>query len=110
MRNGKTRVQWSRLVAEWRRSGLSTRAFAEQRGLSAKSLAWWRWRLAADEVADEEVPEAPRLVSVDMEEDARTESPVWELTTAAGHVLRVHGAIEPQMLARVLATITRRSR
>lgn len=106
MQSGRSRAEWSRLVAQLRRSGLSARAFAKKRGLSAKSLAWWRWRLAADEGADQE---APRLVTVGIEEDARVEAPAWEVATAAGDVLRVHGAIDPESLARVLAALTRRS-
>lgn len=96
------------MVAQWRRSGLGTRAFAEQHGLSVKSLAWWRWRLAADDGAGEE---APRLVTVGIAEEAAcVERPAWELATSAGDVLRVHGAIDPQALAQVLAAITGRAR
>jgi hypothetical protein len=96
------------LVAEWRRSGLSTRVFAERRGVSSKSFAWWRWRLAADEGAGADEP--VRLVAVGINDEARGDHLMWELATAGGDVLRVHGTIEPQALTRVLAAIARRSR
>jgi len=38
---------WRQLLEQWRRSGLSVRAFCAARGLSEQSLYWWRRELAA---------------------------------------------------------------
>lgn len=100
------RAKWSRLVRALRRSGQSTREFAEQRGISPRSLAWWRWRLAAEAASG---GSEQRLVAVDVDETP-TPRDGWELSTAAGHVLRVQGTIEPDALARVLDAITRNSK
>ena len=36
-----------RVLAAWRRSGLSAAAFAHEHGLNPQRLGWWRKRLAA---------------------------------------------------------------
>jgi hypothetical protein len=45
----KTREQWAALVAEYEQSGLSNDEFAKQRGLKARTFAWWRSALKRDE-------------------------------------------------------------
>lgn len=40
----RSRASWAQLVAEAERSGSLERT-AERHGVSAKSLAWWRWSL-----------------------------------------------------------------
>jgi transposase len=37
----RTRSWWRDAVSRWKRSGLSARAFAEDEGLSARTLSWW---------------------------------------------------------------------
>lgn len=107
------RGRWSRLVAEWKRSGLTARAFAARRGIRASTLSWWHWRLrrggAADDRADDDVDLG--FVPVEVERTAE-DAYAWQLTTSDGHVLGVRGAIEPEALRAVLGAITtqRRSR
>ncbi len=36
---------WSRLLAEWERSGLSQAEFARRRGVQAVSFSWWKRKL-----------------------------------------------------------------
>jgi hypothetical protein len=37
---------WGGLVAEWQRSGVSTREFCERRGVKLGTFSWWRQELA----------------------------------------------------------------
>ena len=37
--------RWARLVRRWRRSGQTSREFAESAGVNAGTLAYWAWRL-----------------------------------------------------------------
>jgi len=43
-RGGLDAEQWRRLVAEQARSGLSLKAFAARKGVSANSLAYWKYK------------------------------------------------------------------
>lgn len=99
----RPRREWTKLVAAWQRSGLTAKAFAASRGVSPRTLAWWKWHLAqAPSVRSRPGPEALRLVRV--EPEAATPSPAapaWELSLASGAVLRVHTDI-PSAALRVL--------
>ena len=46
MRTRTSRDEWARRVERWGRSGLTAKAFAEQTGVNAHTLKFWRWRLA----------------------------------------------------------------
>jgi hypothetical protein len=103
--------EWSRLVEAWKRSGLDADRFAGDRGVSARSLRWWHWRLRQRE-KDDARSEDLRLVEVRVEEDRSASSnwPAWEVITAGGHVLRVHCDREGTMLDRVLGHLVRHER
>ena len=46
---GRTsRETWAKRVERWKESGLTAGEFATEMGISAHSLSWWKWRLAAD--------------------------------------------------------------
>ena len=47
----RTRGEWSKLVAEYRKSGQSAAQFASRRGLNPRTLAWWGSRLGRRRVA-----------------------------------------------------------
>ncbi len=52
--SNKTRWSWeqgSKVVSEWRRSGLSMAAFARQRRLGTQRLRYWRDRIEGDETS-----------------------------------------------------------
>jgi len=40
-RRRRSRSEWTKLVAQWRASGLSQRVFAGRKGLASASLSWW---------------------------------------------------------------------
>lgn len=61
----RTRVQWERLVGEWRESGLSARQFAAAHGLTDASLRYWGTRLAdAAKESDVRVRRPPGATSL----------------------------------------------
>jgi hypothetical protein len=84
---------WREIVRAWRKSGLGTAEFAARRGLSPRTLAWWRWRLGQRGPAKVVSPELVR-VEVAEESPLAGESASWELETAAGHTLRVYGGAD----------------
>jgi hypothetical protein len=43
-----SRETWAKRVEQWKDSGLSGPEFAQELGISAHSLSWWKWRLRAD--------------------------------------------------------------
>ena len=55
----RTRAQWRRLVASWRRGGQTGEEFAKERGVVEATLRWWAWRLTQD--GDLEVGAAGRV-------------------------------------------------
>ena len=47
-----TREEWAARVARWKDSGLTAAEYASEVGISARSLAWWKWRLGSKTRAD----------------------------------------------------------
>jgi hypothetical protein len=43
-----SRETWAKRVEQWKDSGLTGPEFAQELGISARSLTWWKWRLGAD--------------------------------------------------------------
>lgn len=58
MRNRVDRDEWCKRVARWQRSGLTAREFAEQAGLNAHTLTFWKWRLGRERREAGAVPDA----------------------------------------------------
>ena len=97
---------WRRMLRQWRRSGLSVRAFCAQQGLSEPSFYAWRRTLADRD------PPAPAFVPVTLlpEPTARltpdaAASTGLELLLPGGRVLRVGAAFDEPTLRRLLAVL-----
>lgn len=105
----RTRIEWTRLVRQWQRSGQTAREFGDAHGIRAGTLAWWKWRLGTTESERTSVP-SPRLVAVDVIERAAPDGDVtaaeWELTSATGARLRVRGALTGSDLRVVVDALT----
>jgi hypothetical protein len=41
-----SREEWAKRVERWKESGLTAPEFAAEVGINARSLSWWKWRLA----------------------------------------------------------------
>jgi len=48
-----SKEQWKKRLCQWRESGLSIETFAEQKGIRAETLKWWRWRIVSEDRASE---------------------------------------------------------
>ena len=64
----RSAVAWAKLVSAWEASGVDAETFAGRRGLSARGLKWWRWKLRATPTPP--VPSDLRLVPVELSEEA----------------------------------------
>ena len=102
---------WRQLVAEQRESGLSQRAFCEQRDLAVSTFQWWRRRLRSEGPAagwPETTPaaKAPGFVEVRLTEPppspARQGGDWLEVSFPSGVHLRVPPGWDGQTLLEVL--------
>lgn len=104
-------------MKQWERSGRSAAEFAEPRGLSPRTLTWWKWRLKRDSNAGG-TTHGIRLVpvrveaapSLDRVEDREAEELAWEIEAPSGHVLRVVERGAARGLVEALAIIERGGR
>lgn len=85
----RTAGEWSKLVARWKRSGLSASVFGERHGVAASALFWWSWKLRRDGPGAE-VGLVPVTV---IEEDEVFESPAtrWSMRLPDGTSLEMAG-------------------
>jgi hypothetical protein len=102
----RSRAEWSKQIALWRKSGLTARKFAAKAGLNAGTLTYWKYALGKE----------ARLVS-----DRKTKFPLiemrgsvgrddrFELELAGGRRLRVPATFEAEALRRLLAVLEERS-
>jgi len=99
----RTRAEWRRVVASWRRSGLTAREFAAAHGLSEGTLRWWSWALRSRS-AEPSAAVGPAVTMVPVrvvepEPEAleggggvRAASVAWTLRTAQGELHVYAGA------------------
>jgi transposase len=100
---GSAAKTWSERVARWERSGQTAKTFASREGVSAQSLAWWKWKLGRD-------AKARKLGFVKLEAvPAMADASPFEIVLAHGRVLRVHAGFDASELARLVATLEERS-
>ncbi len=87
----RSRDEWTQIVKVWKASGLTAAQFAAQHGLRPKALSTWRWRLRTQPQrrADAAPPKLVQLSVADLVGSSDTGNGRWELTTIAGHRLRV---------------------
>src|SRR5262245_52557373 len=86
-RDPKKERFWRRMLRQWRRSGLSIRAFCTQHGLSQPSFYAWQRTLAERDSAA--VTFVPMEVLPEPSPTADTPAPGLELLLAGGRVLRI---------------------
>lgn len=98
----RTRHQWSRLVARWRRSGESGGAFAYAHGVLEGTLRWWAWKLGKEAEHGGEVALIPVQVSGARPDPSGTAT-VWRVRTARGEL--VVREPDPAVRAQILDAI-----
>ena len=85
----RTAGDWSKLVAMWKRSGLSAPVFGAREGVSPRSLYWWRWKLG--KVA---APKTVGLVPVTVIDDTEEVEALrcrWEIRFPDGMLVEMTG-------------------
>lgn len=92
---------WRRVLARWRRSGLSGRAFCLAEGISEPSFYVWRRRL--DQVDHKKPAFLP--VHVVADEAKETATGGIEVVLANGRCLRVGPGFDPQTLVKLIALL-----
>ena len=93
---------WRQVVARWKRSGLSVRAFCGAEGLNPMTFYWWRRELDRRDQA------RPAFLPVHVLAEATAPSPVGiEVVLANGRSVRVGMGFDPHTLVRVVELLER---
>jgi hypothetical protein len=105
-----SRATWAKRVEKWKRSGLTAKAFAAQAGISASSLAWWRWKLGAEAKSKNRhrrrTPTVEPLSFVEVPQAAMSAMEgAIELELPSGVRVRVPAGFDPSALARLVAAL-----
>lgn len=90
----RSREQWRGLVAQWRRSGQTQKAFAAEHGLVTSTLSWWCAELKR------EAPAPHAFVPVEVQAQEQTE-PVAVLRCGEA-ALHIAPGVDPAWVAAVL--------
>ena len=96
-RDERKERQWRRWIGEWQTSGLSARAFCEQRGLTVASFYAWR------RVLERRAAEKPAFLSVQVVADTvPTQTCALEVILLDGRTVRVAPGFDAATLRQLL--------
>jgi len=100
---------WRRMLAGWKTSGLTIRAYCHRQGLAEASFYTWRRQLAARQRRDQASTPAtlPLFVPVDVEDGVA--AAVLEVVLVGNRTIRVRPGFDRSTLAQVLALLEERS-
>lgn len=98
---------WRRLVEAQARSGLSLRRFAEAKRISPNTLAYWKYKRAADR----QPRRRPVLTPVRVIDDGG--GPPWgrgliEVVLRGGRAIRVQADVDTDCLVRLMTALEQR--
>ena len=108
------RETWAKRVERWKDSGLSAAQFAGEIGVSAKSLAWWKWHLAKGDAALPRVrvrkmrTKAPKVCPVTFVEMSAAVREPLEVVLASGSRIRVPVDFDSAALGRLVEVLDKR--
>jgi len=102
-RDRKKESFWRRGIRQQANSGMSVRGWCRQQGLKEASFYWWRRELAQREAERRAASFVPVHVT---EQRARDDDPRIEIVLPDGRRVGVHGPVDRQRLADVLAVLT----
>ncbi len=94
------REYWSQQVAEWRSSGLSSKAYSERHGLPYSSLCRW-----AGKSRQSSGPESQRLVELGQRGGGAEPGATIELVVGQRYVLRLRPSVRATDLREVLEAL-----
>jgi transposase len=113
-----TREEWSKRIERWKDSGLSAKDFANETGISQRSLSWWRWQLGRKATEPtlarptqrrkreaKAAPPASRMTFVEVSAPAPSEP--FEIVLASGRRIRVPSGFDAPTLERLLVVLER---
>jgi len=111
-RSEERRRYWVRVVAEWRKSGLSQVRFCREREITVQTFRWWKSRLSQEGGGGRLRPRASRRSKkapagapfVPVEVVGHTEPSAIELV-CGGRKVRIHGDFEPLVLEKIVRTL-----
>ena len=100
------RAEWVERVGQWRRSGLTAKAFARMAGVNAGSLTHWAWRLGRDagRSGARATGARPAVALVEITAAGGTDER-FELELGSGRRLRIPATFDPAALERLLAVL-----
>lgn len=105
-----SRDEWRKRVERWKDSGLTAEQYASELGINAKTLQFWKYKLAKPEPSARRARRSPSveaalpLVEV---RPALNEGGAFELELSGGKRLRIPAAFEVGPLERLLAVLAR---
>ena len=99
-RDARKEQQWRQRLRQWRASGLTVRAFCEERGLSQPSFYAWR-RVLVERDAESAVFVPVQVVSG----EPRAAESAIELVLGERGVVRVHPGFDAATLRQLLAVL-----
>ena len=99
-----SRAQWTRTVAQWKKSGLTAEVFAEQQGLNVRSLQRWSSTLQRASARVDQTAFA-RVIPIDSRANQPTEPASVEVVLASGRVVRVGKGFDPGLLREVVTAL-----
>jgi transcriptional regulator with XRE-family HTH domain len=97
-----SRQEWGKRVRQWRASGLSARAFAEQTGINVGTLRHWAWQLAHERREPEDRPAFVEVIA------QRSADAGIEIAVRDGIRICVPGGFDEATLRRVVAVLESR--
>jgi hypothetical protein len=108
-RGRQTAAEWSKVIAQWRASGETSKIFAARHGLNPGTLLWWSARLpkegARSKRAKPRVRE-PAFAEVRVRSGAvEVSAGRVEVVTRSGRVVRIEGAVDPRTLRAVIEAV-----
>src|SRR3954466_10396588 len=88
---------WRRVLARWKRSGLSVRAFCRAEGVNEPKFYWWRRELLRRDQPQPRPDSQPAFLAVHVVDD-KPESPALgvEVVLANGRSVRVTAGFDTQ--------------
>lgn len=105
-----SRDEWRKRVERWKDSGLTAEQYASELGINAKTLQFWKYKLAKPTPSAQRARRHPRveatlpLIEV---QAASADGSAFELELSGGKRLRIPAAFEVESLERLLAVLAR---
>lgn len=105
-----SRDEWRKRVERWKDSGLTAEQYASELGINAKTLQFWKYKLAKPEPSARRARRRPRveatlpLIEV---QPASADGSAFELELSGGKRLRIPVTFEVESLERLLAVLAR---